>query len=138
MRKRRPFGVCGEGVGRHLQCDVPVEGRISGLIDLSHTPLANAGSDVVVAESGADLERHELWGLDRHHSIYGWVMAPADARNCLCAAHERFVRALFRRGGVRGARFSGRGSRGVHTLPRCQCNVLHAPHVNADLGESIV
>ncbi len=35
---------------------------IGGLIDLAHAPLADEGGDVVVGESGADLERHWLRG----------------------------------------------------------------------------
>ena len=33
---------------------------IGGLIDLSHATLTNEGSHVIVAESGADFESHEL------------------------------------------------------------------------------
>ena len=39
---------------------MPVQLGIGGLIDLSHAPFANEGSDVVVAESGADLQGHGL------------------------------------------------------------------------------
>ena len=33
---------------------------IGGLVDLAHAPLANEGGYVVVAESGADSERHAI------------------------------------------------------------------------------
>ncbi len=62
MRKRRQFGVCGEGVGQHLECDVSVKGRISGAIDLSHAALTDESSDVVVGEAGADSQSHRLLG----------------------------------------------------------------------------
>ena len=46
-------------------------------------PLADEGGDRVVAESGADVQRHELLGLDRGHSTYGASAAPAAAQECL-------------------------------------------------------
>ena len=52
----QPVRVCGEGVGQHLECNVPVEGCVPGLIDLSHPAFADQGGDVVVAEPGADLK----------------------------------------------------------------------------------
>ena len=54
-----------------------------------------------MAESGADGERHELWELDRHHSIEERCLAPAGARNCLQHAHVRMLRGVLRLGGVR-------------------------------------
>ena len=45
---------------RDLERHLPVQLRISGLIDLSHAPLADEGGDIVVAESGADVEGHGL------------------------------------------------------------------------------
>ncbi len=37
-----------------------VELGVGGPVHLAHPPLADEGGDVVVAESGADLERHRL------------------------------------------------------------------------------
>ena len=42
-------------------------------------PLADEGGDRVVAEPGADVQRHELLGLDRGRSTYG---ASAAAQEC--------------------------------------------------------
>ena len=60
-RDHAPFdGRCvGAGISRKrlrqdLERHLPVELGISGLIDLSHAPLADEGGDVVMAESGAD------------------------------------------------------------------------------------
>ncbi len=44
----------------HLQRHPAVELSISGLIDLAHPAFADEGGDVVVAESGADVEGHVL------------------------------------------------------------------------------
>ena len=38
-----------------------VELGIGGAVDLAHPALADDGSDVVMAESGTDLKRHDLW-----------------------------------------------------------------------------
>ena len=35
-----------------------------------------------VTESGADVQHHELLGLDRGHSTYGSSAAPAAAQEC--------------------------------------------------------
>ena len=71
-------------------------------MDLAHPALADEGGDLVMAEPGADVEGHELRELFRTHSIYGWRMAPADARNCLQRAHVRHVRGFLRLGGFKG------------------------------------
>ena len=46
-------------------------------------PLADEGCDRVVAELGADVQRHELLGLGRGHSAYGASATPAAAQECL-------------------------------------------------------
>ena len=43
-----------ERLGQHLERDIPVELGIRGPIDLAHPAFADEGSDVVMAESGAD------------------------------------------------------------------------------------
>ena len=48
----------------HLQRHPAVELSISGLIDLPHAAFSDLGGDVVVAESGDDLERHAFMGLE--------------------------------------------------------------------------
>ena len=55
-----PIGVRCEGVGEDLQGDIAAQLRIGGAIDLSHAPLADKGGDVVVPETGADGQGHEL------------------------------------------------------------------------------
>ena len=54
--------IVGEGVGEDLQGDLAVELRVCGLPDLAHAPLAEQGGDVVMAETGARAESHELGG----------------------------------------------------------------------------
>ena len=49
-----------ERLWKHLQRDLAVELRVSGLVDLPHPALADEGGDVIVAESGADFNSHEL------------------------------------------------------------------------------
>ena len=63
-------------------CHLPVQRRVGGSPDLAHPALADEGGDRVVAESGADVQRHELLGLDRGHSTYGASAAPAAAQEC--------------------------------------------------------
>ena len=48
-----------------LRVVLPVQLGVRGLIDLAHAPLANEGGDMVVAESGADVESNDLL-LDRN------------------------------------------------------------------------
>ena len=55
-------------LGQDLQRHLPVQLGIGGLIDLPHAPLADEGDDVVVAESGADGQGHEVVGLGAGHS----------------------------------------------------------------------
>ena len=56
---------------------------IGGLVDLPHAAFADEGGDVVVAESGADLERHDLrmetWGPFYAQAI---ALATWPAQNC--------------------------------------------------------
>ena len=54
----QPIRISGKRLGQDLQCHLPVQLGIGGLIDLAHAPLADEGGDLVVAESGADGERH--------------------------------------------------------------------------------
>ena len=49
-----------EGLRQDLQRHVPVELGISGSIDFAHAALADEGGDIVVAESGTDVEGHRL------------------------------------------------------------------------------
>ena len=55
--------ISGKRLGRDLKRHLAVQLRISGLIDLSHSPLADEGGHIVVAESGADLKGHGLFRL---------------------------------------------------------------------------
>ena len=58
--------ISGERLGQNLQRHLPVQLGIGGLIDLAHTPLADEGGHVIVAESGTDGQGHRLrmenWG----------------------------------------------------------------------------
>ena len=54
------IGVFGERLRRDLQRHVPIQLGVSRPIHFAHTPLANEGGDVMVAESGADGQGHEL------------------------------------------------------------------------------
>ena len=100
-KARAGLAVTGQLKRQHLDRHVPVEFRIPRAVDLAHAAFADLGGDVVMAESGADFECHRLLGLVRAHSIYGWAVAPAGARNCLLHAHERSVRGFLRLGGVK-------------------------------------
>ena len=54
------FRVSGKRVGEDLQGDLAVQLGIRRLIDLPHATLADEGSDVVMAEAGANVEGHIL------------------------------------------------------------------------------
>ena len=47
------FGVVGERLGQHLQCDVAIEPRVTGVINLSHSAGADGGTDFERPESRA-------------------------------------------------------------------------------------
>ncbi len=47
---------------QHLQRHIPVEGRVTGTVDLAHAALADLGGDSVVAEGGAGFESHLVRG----------------------------------------------------------------------------
>ncbi len=52
------IGIRRDMLGQHLDGDRAVQAGVGGLIDLPHAPLADEGGDVVMAEAGADVERH--------------------------------------------------------------------------------
>ena len=54
------FWIVRDGVRQDLQRHVPVELGVSGPIHFAHAAFADLGGDVVVAESGADGERHAI------------------------------------------------------------------------------
>ena len=54
--------VGGERLGEDLQRHLALELGISRLIDLPHTPLADEGGDVVMAEARADVQGHVYFG----------------------------------------------------------------------------
>ena len=60
MKPGKPVWVSREGVGEDLQRDLAVELRVGGLPDLAHAALAKQISDVIVAETGASGQAHEL------------------------------------------------------------------------------
>ena len=59
--------VIGKGDGEDLQRDLAVKLGVGGLPDLVHTPLAEQSGHVVMAETGADCERHRLSGPCSRH-----------------------------------------------------------------------
>ncbi len=46
---------------------------IGGLVNLSHAPLADEGGDVVVAESGADIESHKPERIYRRRAAESYL-----------------------------------------------------------------
>ena len=56
--RARRSGSLANASGRIFSADLAVELGVGGLIDLPHAPLADEGGHIVVAEAGADLERH--------------------------------------------------------------------------------
>ena len=69
LEPSQPTRISRKRLGQDLQRHLPVQLGISGLIDLAHAALANEGGDVIVAESGADVQGHELW-LVRSRAFY--------------------------------------------------------------------
>ena len=63
LEPREPIRIDSKRLGQDLQGDLTVQLRISGLIDLSDTPLANEGGHVVMPESGANCQGHSLFRL---------------------------------------------------------------------------
>ena len=49
---------------------------VGGLIDLSHAALADQGGDIVMAEPGADLQSHRLWGRHYRDVASGYTRSP--------------------------------------------------------------
>ena len=49
-----PISIAGKRLRQDPERHLAVQLGIGGLPDLSHTPLADEGGDIVVAESGAD------------------------------------------------------------------------------------
>ena len=59
----QPVRISRKRLRQDLQRHLAVELGIGGLIDLSHTPLADEGGDIVMAESGADSQGHGYCGM---------------------------------------------------------------------------
>ncbi len=55
-----PIRISGKRLGQGLQCHLPVELGIGGLIDLPHAPLADESGHVVVGDARAKVEGHRL------------------------------------------------------------------------------
>ncbi len=58
LKPSEPIRISGKRLGQDLQRDLSIQLGISRLIDLAHAPLVDEGRDLVVAESGTDLEGH--------------------------------------------------------------------------------
>ena len=54
--------IGGESFRQDLQGDIAVELRVVRPLHFAHAAFANLGGDLVVAESGADCERHLIGG----------------------------------------------------------------------------
>ena len=54
----QPIRIVGERLGQYLDRHVPVEGRVTGAVDLPHAAFADLAGDGMGAESGADFH----WG----------------------------------------------------------------------------
>ncbi|MGH9314624.1 MAG: hypothetical protein ACRD1S_15685 [Vicinamibacterales bacterium] len=52
------FGVGGDRVGQHFDCDWPLEPRVDRAVHLPHTPGAEPRADLVRPEAGAWDGRH--------------------------------------------------------------------------------
>ena len=96
LKPRKPIGISGKRLGEDLQRHLPVQLGIGGLIDLAHPALANEGGDIVVAESGADVQGHSLMGFVEAHSTPrpSWLhplhrMASETRMLALCGVHHR-------------------------------------------------
>ena len=60
LEPSQPIRISRKRLRQDLQRHLPVQRGVGGLIDLAHPALADEGGYVVVGESGADCERHEL------------------------------------------------------------------------------
>ena len=60
LESGKAIRIRGERLGEDLQSYLPVQLGVGGLIDLSHAPLANEGSDIVMPESRSDLKGHRF------------------------------------------------------------------------------
>ena len=60
LKPCQPLRVGRERFGENLERHLALELGIDGLIHLSHAALADEGGHVVMAEPGADFQRHEL------------------------------------------------------------------------------
>ncbi len=68
LESREPLRVLREGVGQHLDGDLPAEGGVGRAPDLSHAAGAEWRDDFVGAEPRADSQRHGetariIWGI---------------------------------------------------------------------------
>ena len=53
LKPGKAIRIVRERLGQHLERHVPIEGRVSGAVDLAHTAFADFGGDGVGAEGGA-------------------------------------------------------------------------------------
>ena len=60
LKPCQPLRVRRERFGEDLERHLPLELRISRLIDLAHAALADEGGHVVMPEAGADFQGHGL------------------------------------------------------------------------------
>ena len=62
LKPRQPLRVGRECFGEDLERHLTLELRFGGPIDLAHPALADQGGDIVMAESGANVESHDQSG----------------------------------------------------------------------------
>ena len=56
-----PFGIASDLTWQDLDRDRPIEARVAGFVDLTHSTHANLGRDLVRAEERASSESHSKW-----------------------------------------------------------------------------
>jgi hypothetical protein len=58
LKPRQPIRILRERLGQHLDCDVALQPRVAGTIDLAHSAGADGGENFVGTESSASRQRH--------------------------------------------------------------------------------
>ena len=72
-----PISIAGKRLRQDPERHLGVQLGIGGLVDLSHTPLADEGGDPVVGESGADVQGHWILGrveAESHVTLVRYIL----------------------------------------------------------------
>src|SRR5262245_33045900 len=81
LESRHTLAIMAERFREKLDCDVPAELRIGGLVDVTHAACPQVAGDFVVCESASD---HGLTNLGRHS-----IKHPASSKSLI---HREFRR----------------------------------------------